>query len=191
MRIVRREPLVGLLAALLLVVGLRLAYDMYRWWAFQDERATIERLQTELEEVGLGVVTSRLGIDSVRVGIAVLDAELAEGRSEIASYERRIGGGNPSPELQTRYREALDSHNRRVRERNELVAEWRAAVRANHTYVDRYNTIADSVRLLAARLGEPHFPVRTPAEIADELGLLANPPALPTGPSREVGVERM
>ena len=47
-----------------------------------------------------------------------------------------------------------------------MVEEWREVVNNNHHYVDRYNLLADSMRSVAGRMGEPYYPIRTPAEIA-------------------------
>ncbi len=179
----RRDHLLALLAALLLVVGLRLTSDLYRWWAYQEERATITALRPELEEAALGVVRTQLMLDSLQARVAELDAELDREREVLETREAAISGGAVTGAMEARYRQSLEGYNRRARARNQLLSQWRVAVRANHEHVDRYNALADSLRALSARAGEPHYPVPTPAEIADRLEL-AVPPGSGAGGER-------
>ena len=55
-------------------------------------------------------------------------------------------------------------------ERNALYREWRGLVDSNRTYVERYNVIVDSIRAAATAMGEPYYPIPTPAEIAARRG---------------------
>jgi hypothetical protein len=63
-----------------------------------------------------------------------------------------------------------------VSERNELFADWRATVEANHEHVRRYNRLVDEIREGAARMGEAYFPIPSPAEVAYRRGLLDGVP---------------
>src|SRR5690606_23127925 len=157
----RRDHLLALLAALLLVVGLRLTSDLYRWWAYQEERATITALRPELEDAALGVVRTQLMLDSLQARVADLEAELDRegevdagldrGRARVQTREAALCGGAVTGAMEARYRQSLEGYNRRARARNQLLWRRRVAGRANHAHVDRYNALADSLRALSAR----------------------------------------
>lgn len=170
-----RERLMGLvLIAALLVVG-RLGRQTYLWYAHQDERGEIETLSTELEDAGMEVVLTQLAADSLHRLISGLDEGLADTRRHVDSYGGRAIGGMLPPGVYDAYRSELDAYNQRVGERNVLYGRWRDVIDRNHAAVDRFNRLADSIRGFAATMGEPYYPIPTPAEIATAAGI--EPPA--------------
>ena len=58
-----------------------------------------------------------------------------------------------------------------VRRRNDKLGEWRAVVESNHAAADRYNLLADSMRSVAARMGDPYYAVPSPVELAVAHGI--------------------
>lgn len=166
-----RERLLGVAVILALLVFARVAHQAYRWYAHDEERARIEALTSQLKEVGLAVVTTQLASDSLRSLVEEMDRRLESTRAAIAAYERHSIGGALPAHLYGAYQGDLETHNRRVVERNEWFEQWRETVGRNHTAVSRYNALADSIRTTAAAMGEPYYSIPTPAEIALERGL--------------------
>jgi len=71
-----------------------------------------------------------------------------------------------------RYKTELERYNRHVVERNARLRQYQGARDRYVTAVDRYNARADSLRQLAARMGEPYYAVPTPLEAAVQRGVL-------------------
>jgi hypothetical protein len=99
---------------------------------------------------------------------AALEAELRA----LRRFDRMARGGALPTEIYARYRADLDRHNLHVGERNERLRDWQAILARNHAAVDRYNVLADSIRDIATKMGEPYYAVPTPAEAAMERGLI-------------------
>lgn len=156
----------ALLAALVIA---RAGQQVYRWQTFGPERASIGRLEGELESAGLGVIQSQIEADSLRALLESLDVELRDSRGRLDLLERSALNTRARGSVSGYYR-ALEAHNRRVRTRNELFASWRRSLESNQEFVERYNLVADSIRFLAESMGEMYYPIRTPAEIAVENG---------------------
>lgn len=167
----RRERLLGVAVVLALLVAARIAHQTYQWYAHDEERARIHGLTARLEDAGLGVVTTQLAIDSLRLIVEEMDRELEGTRAAIAAYERHAVGGALPAHLYEAYRGDLELHNRKVVERNAKFDELRAVASRNHAAVRRYNALSDSIRATAAEMGEPYYSIPTPAEIAHERGL--------------------
>jgi hypothetical protein len=166
----RRQRFFALLALLLLIGAFRLAQQLYRWQAFKAERTEIVRLEVDLDSSALGIVATEMRAGTLRTAIEAADEGLASARSRLDNVERaaEVRGLDLSQEIS--YRDDLAAFNAEVRRRNELVREWRQILTSNHEHVDRYNLIADSIRAVALRMGEPYFPISTPAEIAAARG---------------------
>ena len=167
----RRERVGALLLMLLLIVVARVGHIGFRWYAHADERAQIRVLQGDLEAAGVAVVRTQLGADSLRAEVQRLDGELRELRRAVRRYDRRAHEGMLPWPAYGAYRQELDAYNRRVRERNARFDAWRSVVVRNHEAVSRFNVLADSVRRVAGRMGEPYFPIPTPAELALKHGI--------------------
>jgi hypothetical protein len=162
----RNDRLVALGLAVLLIAAAKLGQQLYRWYAYSEERREIGRLYAELEEAGMGVIRTQVRADTLRWAIARADEGLAASREELARYEGQLERGRLSRVLEGAYRRGLGAHNQGIVERNELFSDWRTVADSNRAFVDRYNLLADSIRRVAARMGEPYYPVPSPAEIA-------------------------
>lgn len=162
----RRDRLVALVAALLLLAGAKIGQQIYRWYAFAPERAAIARLEGELENAALGVVATQVRADTLQRFLESLDLELRDARGKLDLVERGARAGRVDGADATLYFRELQRYNDQVVRRNELFQQWRETLENNHRFVDRYNLTADSIRTLAEAMGEPYYPIRTPAEIA-------------------------
>jgi len=166
----RQFAALGLL--LLAVILVKVGEEAYRWFAFADQREQLREMDSRLEETGYQLVRSQIGVDSLRAMVEWSDAQLTEGRSRLDSIEQFADRGTLPPGLYDRYRAELSGFNRRVAERNAIVNDLESAVRRNHSMVDRYNVLADSIRAVAAALGEPYYNVPSPVELAARRGLI-------------------
>lgn len=176
----RRRRISVLLLLLLAVVGVKLGQELYRWVAFADERALIRPLREEVVEVGVEVVRTRARADTLRTRIEADDRALVRERLSLEQYLQHARGDALPGHLYNAYRVDLETYNRHIAERNERVRAWRDALARNARAVDRYNLLADSLRALATRVGDPYYAVPLPAEAALERGLHpggARPPA--------------
>lgn len=177
----------GLLVVLLGLILLRVGQEGYRWWAYADERDQLRELTARLEEVGFEVVWTQLAADTLRQRIEEADSMLRSARVRVDGYERRAERGTLPTHLYEGYRSELDAYNREARGRNAGVRRWEEVVVRNHAAVTRYNALADSIRTVAAAIGEPYYPVPTPLEVAARRGLVpARAPVVTAAPaSRE------
>ena len=163
----RRRTFV-LLSALLLVVGLRIGHQLFSWRQHAPERDLLVSLEAELEDAGVGVITTQIASDTLQEAIEAADVELGRGRQLLDNLERRSSFRGSADAT---YLRELRAFNQKVAARNRIVEDWRIVVGSNHEYVDRYNLLADSIRSVANRMGEPYYPIRTPAEIATSRGI--------------------
>ena len=161
----QRQSIFAMLAIVLVVAALKLSQQLYRFVVEHDERIEIARMEGEIEEAGYGAIATQLQADSLREVIDSMDAEIELLRVELDEVERRLESGEGSNIIELSYRQRIDAYNRRVRERNELYGRWRTVADSNSTYVERYDALFDSIRAAAAALGEPYYPIPTPAEI--------------------------
>lgn len=168
----RRRRITALLLVLLLVVLARLGGHLYRWYAHAEERAELGEMRGRLEDAGYHSVRTQLVADSLRGRIERLDRELDEGRAAVAAYDAHALRGTLPAHLYEAYQGELEGYNRRVARRNALLEDWKQAVAENHLSVERYNLLVDSIRGLAASIGEPYVNLPSPAEIASARGLV-------------------
>jgi len=160
-----RDRLLAMLAVLLVIGVFKVAQQIYHFYLFSDERAALMELEREVEEAGLGVIQTQLQADSLRDAIEQADAELLVGRLELDRVEQQFLRAPVTRAAELSYRDRLAEYNDRVAHRNDLYRVWRIAVDANHRYVERYNLLVDSIRTVAAAMGEPYYPVLSPAEM--------------------------
>jgi hypothetical protein len=170
-----RSRVGALLAVVALLVGVKLAQEGYRWYAYEDEREQIREMTARLEELGYRVIRSQLAADSLRGIIERTDARLEEERRRMEGYERRATLGALDMSGLERYRMELDAHNRSVTDRNRRLVVWQEVIAENHQVVSHYNSLADSIRAVAASMGEPYYDVPAPVEMAARRGLTAPP----------------
>jgi hypothetical protein len=161
-----------LLFLLLVIVGVKLSEQVYRWLAFGDEREQVVVLRDSLVVAGAEIVRTRTASDSMRAVMRAEDAALEEELRALRRYNRQARDGALPPDLYARYREELTRHNLHVTERNARLRDWQQILARNHSAVDRYNVLADSIREIATRMGDPYYAVPTPAEAAVERGLI-------------------
>ncbi len=161
----QRQTILAMLTIVALVAALKLSQQLYRFVVERDERLEIARMEDEIEEAGYGIIITQLQADSLREVIDSLDAEIEQVRAELDEVERRLANGEGSNIVELSYRQRINAYNRRVRERNELYGRWRTIADSNSTYVRRYDALFDSIRTATTALGEPYYPIPTPAEI--------------------------
>jgi hypothetical protein len=169
----RNQRTFALLAILLFVGMIKLGQQFYRWVAFEEERERISALSSELEEAGLGVIASQLRSDSIRSVVGSIDEDLAVSRERLDVFERQLSARSISAGVERDYRRELTTHNLTVEHRNDLLSEWMEVIEMNHQQVARYNALVDSIRALASEMGEPYYPIPSPAEIASRNGIPA------------------
>lgn len=160
-----------LLLVLLGVVGFKVATELYRWHAYRPEREQIAVLREQLVDAGADLVRTELRADTLQQVIEREDGRLKRRQAGLAAYGRRAEGGALPAALYHVYRAELRAYNRLVEQRNARWSEWKQLRARNRLAVDRYNTLADSIRQLARRMGEPYISLPLPAEAAVERGL--------------------
>lgn len=167
----RRRRLLLLLAVLFVVVGGKLGVQLFRWYAYAEERARLGAVTHRLEDSGFEVVRTQLTADSLREQIERADSQLYAARRGVSIYDKYAVGGSLPTHLYDTYRAELDEYNRHVGDRNRWFEEWKEVVARNHRAVESYNARVDTMRALAAEIGEPYISIPTPAEIASRRGL--------------------
>lgn len=161
-----------MLTLLLLVVCVKLSEQLYRWVAFRDERREVGELRERLLDSGAELTLSRAESRRLRQEMEAEDRKLEEERRALERYNRYSTGGYLPTGLYDAYKEELERYNRHVVERNGRLRAYQQSHDRYATAVDRYNARADSVRDLAARMGEPYYSVPTPLEAAVQRGVL-------------------
>lgn len=167
-----REQLRFLLSVLGLVVLFLVARELYRWVAFREERALIVALRTDVVDAGAQVTVTRQQLDSLRTVLAAVDARLEREVGVLRGYERRARHRRLPPDVYDRYLRDRARYEQVLEERNAVVRTVAGVLDVNHAAVARYNTLADSVRAVAARVGDPYYRVPLPVEAARERGIL-------------------
>lgn len=161
----------ALLMVLLAVVGFKVASELYRWHTFRPEREQILVLREQLIDAGADMVRTELRADTLQRALEQDDELLKRRQIGLHSYGRRARGGALPEALFHVYRTELRAYNRRVEQRNDRWTEWKQVRARNRAAVMRYNTLADSIRHVAQRMGEPYVSLPLPAEAAVERGL--------------------
>jgi hypothetical protein len=169
----RNQRVLAMIALVSFIGAIKLGQQLYRWAAFGEERERISALDHSLQEAGLGVIATQVRSDSIRAVIASIDEELAVSRSRLENFERLASSRAISSTVEQAYRRDLAAHNADISRRNELFRAWAEIIGVNHVHVERYNTLVDSIRKLAADMGEPYYPILSPAEIASRNGVPA------------------
>jgi hypothetical protein len=162
----RRDRFLSILGVLVLIAGIKIAQQLYRYYVFSEERLEIVRLEEEVDSAGLGVIGTQLRADTLRQVIDAADTRLGVARQALDRVEVELARGAVSIDLERSYRADLARYNEEVDRRNALFRQWRATVDSNHVHVERYNLLVDSIRALATVMGEPYYPIMSPAEIA-------------------------
>lgn len=164
----------SVLAVLVLVVVFKLANELYRWVAYADERSRLSQLTGAIDSVGVRVVRTQITADSLQHIVEEMDRGLDGARRGVAEFEGRSVDGAIPRRIYAEYRKRLDAYNLAVRTRNARLAEWRGVVESNHQASARFNALADSMRAVATRMGEPYYEIPSPIELAVKHGLIGN-----------------
>jgi len=166
-----RTRLLAFVIVLLILGGAKLAQQIYRWYAFADVRAELGALERELEIAAAGVILTKLEADSLRGAIDRVDADLGRRRRDLAGSDLQVVSGGISRPAAGSYPLDRAGYDQRVADRNQLFQRWRVVIDHNLDYVSRYNTLVESILDAAHRMGEPYYPIRSPAEIATGAGI--------------------
>lgn len=161
-----------LLFLLLVIVGIKLSDSVYRWLRFGPERQQVKALRVQLVDAGAQMVRTRQESDSMRAVLHAADAALEAEQQALRRYDALAHDGALPPDVYERYRVELTRYNAHVGDRNARLSGWQEILDRNHAAVQRYNLLSDSMRNLAARMGDPYYSVPSPAEAAIERGVL-------------------
>lgn len=162
----RRHHFLTFAGLLILFLIAKAGQDLWRYFVYAEERSAIVRLEGEIRVAGLGVITTQLRADTLRRQIEAIDEGLRGTRQELDYMERSIYDLRSARDVEAVYRAELEEYNAEVGRRNALFEAWRSTVDSNHQHVERYNLLTDSIRALATAMGEPYYPIPSPAEIA-------------------------
>ncbi len=166
-----------LLFVLLVVVGVKLSEQVYRLVAFADERAQVVVLRERLLDAGARLEAARAEARRVRARLEEEDARLEEEHEHLQRYERLAQDGRYLPaDVYAAYKAELETYNRHVVERNALNRRLGDLQDRSMVAGESYTALADSIRDLATRMGEPYYSVPTPVEAAIQRGTIKPEP---------------
>ena len=169
----RYNPLLVLLILLpMAVLGLKVSDSVYRYFAYGSERAQVKTLRGQLVDAGAQIVRTKQASDSMRAVMRQEDQALESEQHALRRYDVLARDGALPQDTYERYRAELARYNSHVTSRNAKLSVWQDILARNHAAVSRYNVLADSVRDLATRMGDPYFAVPSPAEAAAERGIV-------------------
>lgn len=161
-----------LLFVLLAIIGIKLSDSAYKWVRYGPEREEVRRMRTELVDAGAEIVRSRQASDSMRAALRADDQALEEEQRVLRRYDDYAHDGALPSGLYERYRADLTRYNDHVASRNRKLSDWQEVLARNNAVVGRYNLLSDSIRTLAARIGDPYYEVPTPVQAARERGVI-------------------
>ncbi len=161
-----------MLMVLLAVVGVKLSEQLYRYVAYRDERQQVGEIRERLLDSGVELTLTRAESRQQRDSLEADDRRLDDERRALSRFDRMSQGGYLPSGVYPRYKAELERYNRHVVERNARLRRYHQARERYVAAVDRYNAQADSLRTLAARMGEPYYTVPSPLEAAVQRGVL-------------------
>jgi hypothetical protein len=167
----RNTRWIGLLVFVLAVGAIQVLENLYRWYSFREERVHLTELREELVEEGAEMIRAQLEAEQVRMLISATDSMLDSRRREVEANRYRGWSGRYSRVHYTSYVKDVDTFNQAIRQRNVRLQELNAIVHRRNAAATRYYLLADSIRALAVRAGEPYFSVPIPAQAAAERGI--------------------
>lgn len=157
---------------LVLVVAVKLSAEWVRWIRFGDERTELLALRERILDAGVAVVRTEARSDTLRRAIRVRDRELATTDARLRRSAARLRAGEWSRGMYVAYRRDVLRYNAAVEGRNRKFSDYQRLRTSNDSAWTRYTRLADSIRTLAARVGDPYYPVPLPIEAAAERGLI-------------------
>ncbi len=165
----RARTLLGFLGLLLLA---RIGMELYDWGAQREVRERLGGVRERLVDAGVVLIRAEAKLDTLRRGLEGANEGLQEERRALDAYEERMRREPLPPEGYALYRGRVERFNREAGRHNARLREWNAAVARKEEALERYTTLADSARALARELGEPVYPIPSPAEAAVERGVI-------------------
>jgi hypothetical protein len=158
--------------ALAAIVVFNLGREGYRWYAFRDERAAIVRLRKQVVEAGAEATVTRGQLEMLNRSLQSADSDLAADVRVLRGYSLQSDGGLLPPAVYARYLRDRRRYDERRERRQEVSRRWEELQARLHASADRYDVLADSIRTLATRIGDPYYHVPLPVEAAAEKGLI-------------------
>jgi hypothetical protein len=166
----------ALVTFLLLLLAVKVVKELYDWRVHADDRVQLVALRSRLLDAGAEVMRTRAELDTLKQVLDEEDQELERERGALRRFDRESRGGALPAGVYGLYRTELDEYNQHVERRNRRFHEWEQVLARNHAAVDRYNALADSLRAVAAVLGDPYYQVPSPLEAAEERGVVRAAP---------------
>jgi hypothetical protein len=167
-----RSPARFLLFVLLAIVGVKMSEQLYRFVAFRDERAQVRVLRDRLLDAGARLELARGERTRARDALEAEDARLEEERQRLLRLQRSLENGPVTQAQYDHYRAALETYNHHVVDRNGRYQQYQGIRDRWAASVESYAALADSMRDIATRMGEPYYSVPTPLEAAMARGVL-------------------
>ncbi|MDB4947548.1 MAG: hypothetical protein JWM27_197 [Gemmatimonadetes bacterium] len=158
--------------ALAAIVVFNLGREGYRWYAFRDERAAIVRLRRHVVEAGAEVTLTRGQLEALNRAVGTADSGLTADVQVLRRYAVQSDGGLLPPAVYARYLRDRRRYDEHRAQRQEVSRRWEEVQGRLHASADWYNVLADSIRTLATRIGDPYYHVPLPVEAAAEKGLI-------------------
>ncbi len=165
-----------LVVFLFLLLMAKVGKELYDWRFHADDRAHLVAVRERLVDAGAEMMRTRAELDTLKKVLDREDRVLEGEKRALDAYDRRAEGKALPRHLYDAYRADLDRYNQHVAKRNESFHTWQEVLARNHAAVDRYNALADSLRAVAAVLGDPYYQVPSPIEAAEERGVLKPAP---------------
>ncbi|HYW09119.1 MAG TPA: hypothetical protein VE913_19320 [Longimicrobium sp.] len=166
------SPARFLVMALVVVVGVKLSEQVYRWAAFRDERQLVGEIRERLLDDGAALTVARAETRARRDAWEKEEREMEELRRVLARYNRHAVGGYLPTAIYRRYQADRRRYDRKVMDRDALFRVYQQSHARYASAADSYTARADSVRNLATLMGEPYYAVPTPLEAAVQRGVL-------------------
>jgi hypothetical protein len=163
---VKNQRLLVLVAALLLLLAGKVGKELYDWRAHAEDRARLVAVRGRLLDAGVEIMSTRAELDTLKRVLDREDGALERERRALRAYDRKAEGSALPTHVYEAYRADLDRYNAHVARRNESFQAWQSVLARNHSAVDRYNALADSLRAVAQVLGDPYYQVPSPLEAA-------------------------
>jgi hypothetical protein len=189
--VIRNTRVLGLLVFLLAVATIQVLEGVFLWYSFREERVQLTQLREELVDEGADMIRAQLEAERIRGAIAAADSLLHQRRQEVDPQGQRARAATRSWTAYHAHAEGIDAFNREVRRRNERLGELNAVVMRRNAAAARYYLLADSIRTLAVRAGEPYFSVPIPAQAAAERGITRDGAHLASGEWRHDGASAL
>jgi hypothetical protein len=167
-----RDRLAVAVVALGAIIVFNVGREAYRWYAFRDERTAIVRLQTQVVDAGAEYALTREQLNVLTRRLTTADSALNRDVDVLRRYSMRADGGMLPPPLYRRYQEDRRVYEQHLAQRQVWFEQYERVQGRYHASGDRYSTLADSIRTLAARIGDPYYRVPLPVEAAAERGLI-------------------